>query len=89
MWITLTAGIGAFTLVILFLVLLLLFAKSKLVQSGPVKIIINGDESNPWVVPAGSTLLTTLAEKSMCLPSAWGGGGTGALCTCTVDGGGG
>ena len=89
MVLTLTAGILAFTLVIVLLVALLLFARSKLVQSGPVKIIINGDEENFRTVPAGSSLLTTLAEESMFLPSACGGGGTCAMCKCVVEDGGG
>ncbi|GAB4395641.1 MAG: NADH:ubiquinone reductase (Na(+)-transporting) subunit F [Microscillaceae bacterium] len=87
MSLTLLSGVAAFTIIIAFLVVLLLFAQSKLVQSGPVKIIINGDESNPRVVPAGSTLLTTLAQESMFLPSACGGGGTCAMCKCIVESG--
>ncbi|EAY29205.1 NADH:ubiquinone reductase (Na(+)-transporting) subunit F [Microscilla marina] len=89
MTITIVAAIAAFSLVILLLVFLLLFAQSYLVQSGPVKIIINGDEENPVEVSAGSTLLTTLSNQSMFLPSACGGGGTCAMCKCQVlDGGG-
>ena len=89
MTLTLVTGIIAFTGVILLLVLLLLFAQSKLVQSGPVKIIINGDEANPRIVSAGSSLLSTLAQESMFLPSACGGGGTCAMCKCVVEDGGG
>lgn len=87
MELTIISGILAFTIVILLLVVLLLFARSKLVQTGPVRIIINGDEANPRVVAAGSTLLTTLAEESMFLPSACGGGGTCAMCKCVVEDG--
>ncbi|MDX2305794.1 MAG: NADH:ubiquinone reductase (Na(+)-transporting) subunit F [Microscillaceae bacterium] len=89
MFLTFTAGILAFTIVILFLVVLLLFARSKLVQTGPVRIIINGDEANAKVVPAGSSLLSTLANESMFLPSACGGGGTCAMCKCVIEDGGG
>jgi Na+-transporting NADH:ubiquinone oxidoreductase subunit F len=39
----------AFSIIILFLVFILLFAQSKLVQSGNVNIIINGDEDNPLI----------------------------------------
>lgn len=89
MTVTIVAAIAAFSLVILLLVFLLLFAQSYLVQSGPVKIIINGDEENPVEVAAGSTLLTTLSNQNMFLPSACGGGGTCAMCKCQVlDGGG-
>ena len=82
-------SIVAFTLVILLLVFILLFAQSKLVQSGDVKITINGDADNPIVASAGSTLLTTLGGQKIFLPSACGGGGTCAMCKCKVmDGGG-
>ncbi len=74
---------------ILLLVLILLFAQSKLVQSGPANIIINGDESNPIVVAAGSSLLSTLSQQKIFLPSACGGGGTCAMCKCVVEEGGG
>lgn len=82
-------SIIAFTALILLLVLVLLFAQSKLVQSGPVKIIVNGDRENPIVTSAGSTLLSTLSAQSVFLPSACGGGGTCAMCKCTVKEGGG
>ena len=83
------AAIAAFMFVILLLVVLLLFAQSKLVQQGNVKITINGDNDNPLVVSAGSTLLTSLSAEKIFLPSACGGGGTCAMCKCQVmDGGG-
>lgn len=82
-------SIIAFTVVILLLVFILLFAQSKLVQSGDVKLFINGDTSNPVITPAGSTLLSTLSAQKIFLPSACGGGGTCAMCKCNVDEGGG
>ncbi|MFY0625281.1 MAG: NADH:ubiquinone reductase (Na(+)-transporting) subunit F [Reichenbachiella sp.] len=82
-------SIAAFTLVILLLVFILLFAQSKLVQSGDVKITVNGDSGSPMVASAGSTLLSTLSAQKIFLPSACGGGGTCAMCKCKVlDGGG-
>jgi Na+-transporting NADH:ubiquinone oxidoreductase subunit F len=86
---TIILGVAAFTLVVISMVLILLGAKSKLVQSGDVAIVVNGDESNPLTVSAGSTLLTTLAEKKIFIPSACGGGGTCAQCMVQVDEGGG
>jgi Na+-transporting NADH:ubiquinone oxidoreductase subunit F len=77
----------AFLAIILLLVGLLLFAKSKLTNSGPVKITING--STPIEVSAGSTLLSTLSAEKIFLPSACGGGGTCAMCRCQVLSGGG
>lgn len=82
-------SIAAFTLVILLLVFILLFAQSKLVQSGDVNITVNGDSDKPIVASAGSTLLSTLSAQKIFLPSACGGGGTCAMCKCKVlDGGG-
>lgn len=82
-------AVVAFTLVILLLVVILLYARSKLVQTGDVKIIVNGDEDNPIVTAAGSTLLSTLSSEKIFLPSACGGGGTCAMCKCQVTEGGG
>ncbi len=82
-------SIIAFTILIVLLVLILLFAQSKLVQQGDVKIVINGDESNPMVASAGGTLLSTLSSHKLFLPSACGGGGTCAMCKCVIEEGGG
>ena len=64
------------------LVSMLLFAKAKLVPSGPVKLKIN-DENNVEV-NSGGTLLTTLGNNKIFLPSACGGGGTCIQCRCRV-----
>lgn len=81
------ASVVAFTIVILLLVFILLYAQAKLVQSGDVTVTINGEKE--LVVPAGSTLLNTLSGQSILLPSACGGGGTCAMCKCVVSEGGG
>jgi len=73
--------------VTLLLVALLLYAKSKLVASGKVKIIINDDKV--LEVNAGSSLLSTLGNEKIFLPSACGGGGTCVQCKCQVVEGGG
>lgn len=83
------SSIVAFSVIIILLVLVLLFAQSKLVQQGDVKITINGDADNAIVTPAGGTLLTTLSSNKIFLPSACGGGGTCGMCKCTVESGGG
>ncbi|MGB4655581.1 MAG: NADH:ubiquinone reductase (Na(+)-transporting) subunit F [Bacteroidales bacterium] len=80
-------GTLVFLLIILLLVLLLLFAKSKLTSSGPVTININDEKS--ITVSAGSSLLTTLSNQKIFLPSACGGGGTCGMCKCQVVSGGG
>ena len=83
------ASVGAFVTVTLILVGLLLFAKEKLIPSGDIKLIINGDEENPRVVEPGQTLLSALTNENIFLPSACGGGGTCAMCKCQVMEGGG
>ena len=81
-------AIVAFLAVTLVLVLLLLFAKAKLTSSGPVKIDIN-DGDKVLEVAAGSTLLNTLGEQGIFLPSACGGKGACGQCKCqAVEGGG-
>lgn len=82
-------SIVAFLIVLMSLTAILLFAKSKLVPSGDLSLVINGDEENPMTVSPGSNLLTALSEKSIFLPSACGGGGTCAMCKCQVMEGGG
>ncbi|MDB4347636.1 NADH:ubiquinone reductase (Na(+)-transporting) subunit F [Bacteroidia bacterium] len=76
-----------FTVVILFLVFMLQFAASKLVQQGDVKIEINGEKTVS--TSAGDTLLTVLSNQKLFLPSACGGGGTCAMCKCQITEGGG
>jgi len=79
--------IVVFLIVVLALTFLLLFAKAKLIPSGKVKITINGDQT--LEVDGGSTLLSTLSNEGIFLPSACGGGGTCVQCTCQVHSGGG
>jgi len=76
-----------FLAVMLLLVGLLLYAKAKLAPSGPVKILINDEKEIE--VTSGSSLLSTLANEKIFLPSACGGGGTCAMCKCQVEEGGG
>ena len=78
-----------FTGTILVLVVILNYATSKLVATGDVKILINGDDDKSITTPAGFTLLQTLAAEKVFLPSACGGGGTCGMCTCQIDSGGG
>lgn len=84
-----TVGIAvvAFLVLILFLVTILLFTKQKLAPSGPVQITINDEDT--LTVPSGGTLLSTLGNQKIFLPSACGGGGTCLQCECRVDEGGG
>jgi Na+-transporting NADH:ubiquinone oxidoreductase subunit F len=84
---TIIITLAVFLVVTLALVGLLLFAKAKLTSSGLVKIRINGEKTIE--VASGSTLLSTLSEAKIFLPSACGGGGTCAMCKCQVLEGGG
>ncbi len=80
------SSIVVFLLVILFLVAILLYARKKLTPQGEVNLKVNDKE---FKVDPGSTLLTTLSNYDIFLPSACGGGGTCGLCKCQVlDGGG-
>ncbi len=81
------ASIAVFLVIILLLVVILLVAKKYLLPSGNVKVTINGE--NTVEVAAGGTLLGTLAENGIYLPSACGGKGSCAQCKCQVIEGGG
>ena len=85
---TIIVSIVAFLVVLLLLVALLLFAKAKLTKSGNVTIDINGGEK-VITAEAGGTLLSTLANNQIFLPSACGGGGSCGMCRCQVMEGGG
>ena len=64
-----TAGVLVFILVGL-----LVYAKEKLIPSGNLSIVLNGDVEHPFLVEPGSTLLSALNNQSIYLPSACGGG---------------
>ena len=81
------ASVVVFLALILLLVSILLGAKAKLVPSGPVTISVNGEKN--LEVGSGGTLLSTLGENKLFLPSACGGGGTCLQCKCIVQDGGG
>jgi len=85
--ITIVLGVVMFTAIVLALVVVILSARAKLVNSGDVNISINGEKT--LTVPAGDKLLQTLAGNGLFLPSACGGGGSCAQCKCKVETGGG
>lgn len=80
-------SIIVFLAIILLLVTILLYARKKLMPQGKVQLTIN--EEKELEVDPGSTLLTTLMNNKIFLPSACGGGGTCAMCGCQVISGGG
>ena len=75
-----------FLTAIIILVAILLYVKTKLTPKGQVKVSINDGfkviETNP-----GDTLLTTLGNNKVLLPSACGGGGTCGMCRCQIESG--
>ena len=82
-------GVSMFTAIVIALVLVILFAKSKLVSSGDVTISINGDPEKAVTTAAGGKLLGALADQGIFIPSACGGGGTCGQCRVDVHSGGG
>ena len=81
------SSVVVFMVIVFLLVGMLLGVKAKLLPSGPVKLMING--SQDVEVGSGSTLLTTLGNNKIFLPSACGGGGTCIQCKCIIKEGGG
>ena len=86
---TILLGMLAFTVTIVVLTAVLLAVKARIVPSGPVTIEINDDPEKSLEVQAGGTLLATLAERGIFIPSACGGKGTCGVCRCRVESGGG
>ncbi|OHB80274.1 MAG: NADH:ubiquinone reductase (Na(+)-transporting) subunit F [Planctomycetes bacterium RBG_16_64_10] len=80
-------GVTFFTVIVLALVVVIQFARSMLVASGTVDVVVN--EQKTIAVPVGGKLLGTLADAGVFLASACGGGGTCAECKVQVQAGGG
>ncbi len=84
---TVVISLVVFLAVILLLVVALLVLRAKLMPSGDVTLTINGDKK--LTVPTGNSLISTLAEQEVYLPSACGGKGSCGQCKCRVLSGGG
>jgi len=82
-------GVVMFTLIVLALVLVILFAKSKLVPTGDITISINGDPEKAIVTQPGGKLLGALAGSGVFVSSACGGGGSCGQCRVKIKSGGG
>jgi len=87
MKLTIVAAIVIFLLVIWILVAILLYARKKLVPSGKVKIVINGEKEIEH--ERGCSLLQALSDEKVFVPSACGGGGSCGTCKGKVLAGGG
>ena len=80
-------GIGLFTAVVLALVAVILVARSRLVASGTVDVLVNGERH--LKIPVGGKLMQGLAANGLFVASACGGGGTCGQCRVRVLEGGG
>ena len=80
-------GVLFFTAIIILMVFVILAAKSKLVASGNVNILINDEKTIQ--APVGSKLLGALSDAHMFISSACGGKGTCAQCKVKIFEGGG
>ena len=85
--VTILTSIAVFLGIMLLLVALLLWVRKKLIPQGKVKITINDDKE--LTVQSGASLMATLAEEKVFLPSACGGKGNCGQCKCRVVEGGG
>ena len=68
---TITVTVVGLLVILLLLVIILLYVKQKLTPTGPVKITINKEKVVE--VPIGGSLLSTLGNEKIFLPSACGG----------------
>ncbi|HEY5646390.1 MAG TPA: NADH:ubiquinone reductase (Na(+)-transporting) subunit F [Pseudomonadales bacterium] len=80
-------GVVFFTAIVIALVAVILGARSRLVASGSVHLIINDDRSID--TPVGDKLLGALARAKIYLPAPCGGSGTCAQCRVRILEGGG
>ncbi|MCC6243514.1 MAG: NADH:ubiquinone reductase (Na(+)-transporting) subunit F [Gemmatimonadaceae bacterium] len=86
---TILVGVTVFVVLVLLMVAVLMAAKARLVQSGDVMIVVNDDPTKTLRARAGATLLSTLAEQKIFVPSACGGKGSCGVCKVEVHAGGG
>ncbi|TNF59594.1 MAG: NADH:ubiquinone reductase (Na(+)-transporting) subunit F [Deltaproteobacteria bacterium] len=80
-------AVAAFTSIVVLLSALILAARSRLVETGTVQMIVNDDRT--FQVPAGTKLLAALSNVGLYLPSGCGGKGTCGQCRVGVLEGGG
>jgi len=83
------SGISMLVAIIIVLTVTIVISERFLVKHGKAKLIINHDKENSKEVETGGTLLNTLIDNDILIPSACGGGGTCGYCVCQVESGGG
>ena len=84
---TILTALVVMVAVILLLVVVLLLLRDRLLPTGQVTLTINDDSQ--LRVPTGGTLIATLGQQQIYLPSACGGKGSCGQCKCRVLEGGG
>jgi Na+-transporting NADH:ubiquinone oxidoreductase subunit F len=82
-------GVAMFIAIVLALVFIIMFAKSKLVPEGEITITINGGAEASITAQPGDKLLGALANAGIFVSSACGGGGTCGQCRVDIKAGGG
>lgn len=82
-------GVVMFTGIVMLLALMILFAKSKLVNTGDIAVEVNGDRDKSFTAPAGDKLLNMLSSQGIFVSSACGGGGSCGQCRVVIKEGGG
>ena len=86
---TIVIGVSTFLTLVLLMVAVLMVARARLVSSGKVTIMVNDDPTKTIQAMSGGTLLSTLAEQKIFIPSACGGKGSCGVCKVEVMAGGG
>lgn len=84
---TVISSVIAFLILTLLFVVAILYSKAKLLPSGNVKVLVNGEKE--FESPVGTSILSALQSQQIYLSSACGGGGTCGQCRCRVVEGGG
>lgn len=86
---TVGVGVATFLVFVLAMIAILMSARSRLVSTGAVDIFVNDNPDHTLKTKAGGTLLGTLADNKIFIPSACGGKGSCGVCKVRVTEGGG
>lgn len=82
--IVILSAVVVFLFISYILVTMLFIAEKKLISQDDVEISINDDPDKSFKIKPGGTLLSSLANQNIFVPSACGGGGTCGVCKCQV-----
>lgn len=84
---TIISSVIAFLILTLLFVIAILYSKAKLLPSGNVRVLVNGEKE--FESPVGTSVLSALQSQQIYLSSACGGSGTCGECRCRILEGGG